>query len=72
MGLVPLKTKGQAKDAVIKVLNEWAAKKGRRATILRSDRGMRYTGKAWPNRLRDNGIENQSTTRGSQRDATAP
>lgn len=71
-GLMPLKSKGQAKDAVIKEVNDWAAKTGHRVTIVRSEGGMEYTGKKWPNWLRDKVLQHQTNTRYSPQQSGWP
>jgi len=61
--LVPVQTKGEAKDVVIAVVNRWEVQTGKRFKVVRSDGGKEYTGRDWPRWLAEKGVQHQPTTR---------
>jgi len=61
--LVPLQTKGEAKDVVMTVVNRWEVQTKRRVQVVRSDGGKEYTGKDWPRWVAEKGLQHQTTTR---------
>jgi len=61
--VVPVKSKGQATDVVMDVINRWETQVGRKATVVRCDAGMEYTGKKFYQWRSDKGIVVQTTTR---------
>lgn len=60
--VVPVSSKGLAKDAVIQIANLWANQTDKRVKVVRSDGGKDCTGGAWPSWLREKGITHQTTT----------
>jgi len=61
--IVPVKTKGVAKNAVMAVVARWETQTGHRVRVIRSDNGLEYTGGDWPAWLAAKGIQHQTTTR---------
>jgi len=53
--VIPISTKGLAKDAVIRIANLWENQTDKRVKVVRSDGGKEYTGGAWTGWLRDKG-----------------
>jgi len=60
--LVPVQTKGEAKDVVITVVNRWEVQTGKRVKVGRSDGGKEYTSKDWPRWPAEKGVQHQTTT----------
>jgi len=61
--IVPVKTKGVAKDAVMAVVARWENQTGSRVRVILSDNGLEYTGGGWPAWLAAKGIQHQTTAR---------
>lgn len=59
--VIPVKTKGNAKDAVMAVLNLWSNQLNKRVIVVRTDGGMEYTGKNWDEWLHTKGITHQAS-----------
>jgi len=57
--LVPVRTKGQAKDVVMQVVNLWENQTGFKVQALRTDDGKEYTGGDFTAWLHGKGIEHQ-------------
>jgi len=57
--LVPVRTKGQAKDVIMQVVNLWENQTGYKVQAIRTDDGKEYTGGEFTAWLNDKGIEHQ-------------
>jgi len=57
--LVPVRTKGQAKDFIMQVVNLWENQTGHKVQAIRTDDGKEYTGGDFTAWLNDKGIEHQ-------------
>jgi len=69
--IVPVKTKGVAKDAVMAVVARWENQTGSRVRVIRSDNGLEYTGGDWPAWLAAKGIQRTRRPPATRRSPTA-
>jgi len=60
--VVPVSSKGLAKDAVMQIANLWENQTDKRVKVVRSDGGKECKGGAWQSWLREKGITHQTTT----------
>jgi len=61
--VVPVKSKGEATNVVLNVINRWETQLGRKAKVVRRDGGKEYTGNKFDKWRSDKGIVVQTTTR---------
>ena len=60
---VPVKSKGEATDVVMNVINRWETQLGSKANVMRREGGKEYTGTKFDKWRSDKGIVVQTTTR---------